>query len=98
MHKSDRLSVSIGQPNRVETGTMTFRIPELADSDGNLTYANREIDLNPSGRQIDFGIDYVTELDNDLILGVKHKMTKDFNHIGSSALNNTVTFTAKIDF
>ncbi len=98
MHDRDHLSVSIGQPNRVETGTMTFRIPELADSEGNLTYANREIDLNPSGRQIDFGIDYVTKLDNDLILGFKHTLSKDFNHIDSSALNNTVTFTAKIDF
>ena len=98
MHDRDRLSVSIGQPNRVETGTMTFRIPELADSEGNLTYANREIDLNPSGRQLDFGIDYVTRLDNDLILGFKHTLSKDFNHIDSSALNNTVTFTAKIDF
>jgi hypothetical protein len=98
MHDRDRLSVSIGQPNRVETGTMTFRIPELADSEGNLTYANREIDLNPSGRQIDFGIDYVTKLDNDLILGFKHTLSKDFNHIDSSVLNNTFTFTAKIDF
>ena len=98
MHDSDRLSVSIGQPNRVETGTMTFRIPELADSEGNLTYTNREIDLKPSGRQIDFGIDYVTKLDNDLILGFKHTLSKDFNHIESSALNNTVTLTAKIDF
>ena len=98
MHDKDRLSISIGQPNRVETGTMTFRIPELADSEGNLTYANREIDLNPSGRQLDFGIDYVTKLDNDLILGFKHTLSKDFNHIDSSALNNTVTFTAKIDF
>ena len=62
------------------------------------TYANREIDLNLSGRQLDFGIDYVTKLDNDLIHGFKHTLSKDFNHIDSSALNNTVTFTAKIDF
>ena len=77
---------------------MTFRIPNLADTNGNLTYANREIELSPSGRQLDIGFDYITKLDNDLILGFKHTLSKDFNHINSSKLNNTVTFSAKIDF
>ncbi len=98
MHDDDRLSVSIGQPNRVETGTMTFRIPELADSEGNLTYANREIDLNPSGRQIDIGIDYVTKLDNDLIFGFKNTLSKDYNHIKSNNVDLATTLTVRYTF
>ena len=97
-NNNDRLAISIGQPNRVESGSMVVRVPGLAAATGEIPYENVIVDLTPSGRQIDIGIDYVTKLDNDLILGFKHTLSKDFNHIESSALNNTVTFTAIIDF
>jgi hypothetical protein len=95
---NDRLAISIGQPNRVESGSMVVRLPGLAAATGEIPYENVIVDLTPSGRQIDIGIDYVVELDNDLILGFKNTISKDFNHINDAQLNNTFTFTATLDF
>ena len=94
----DRLAISIGQPNRVESGSMVVRVPGLATATGEIPYEHVVVDLTPSGRQIDIGIDYVIELDNDLILGFKNTISKDFNHINDAQLNNTFTFTATLDF
>ena len=94
----DRLAISIGQPNRVESGSMVVRVPGLATATGEIPYEHVVVDLTPSGRQIDIGIDYVIELDNDLILGFKNTISKDFNHINDAQLNNTFTLTATVDF
>ena len=67
-------------------------------ANGEIPYENVIVDLTPSGRQIDIGIDYVVELDNDLILGFKNTISKDFNHINDAQLNNTFTFTETLDF
>jgi ABC-type branched-subunit amino acid transport system ATPase component len=78
---------------------MTFRIPSLAQKNsGNITYNDHQVELSPSGRQVNFGIDYVTQFENDFILGLKHTVIKDLDHNSEAGLNNTFTITGSIKF
>ncbi|MFL2899056.1 MAG: hypothetical protein ACJZ41_01070 [Candidatus Pelagibacterales bacterium] len=98
LSENDRLSVSIGQPNKVESGSMVIRVPGLASSTGVIPYDNVKADLSPSGRQIDFGVDYIKQFNEDIVVGIKSTVSKDFNHISGADLNNTVTVTGSLKF
>ncbi len=98
LSENDRLSVSIGQPNKVESGSMVIRVPGLASSTGVIPYDNVKADLSPSGRQLDFGVDYIKQFNEDLVVGIKSTVSKDFNHISGADLNNTVTVTGSLKF
>jgi hypothetical protein len=78
---NDSLSVSISQPNRVESGAMDIKLTNLSDSDGNLTYTNRSVSISPSGRQKDLGVAYTKEISEDLKLTSKLVATKELNHV-----------------
>ena len=49
----DTLSVSVGQPLRVEAGRVRFSIPVGRTKDGRVLRRSLDADLEPSGRQID---------------------------------------------
>ena len=66
----DNLSINLSQPHRVESGYMNINIPSLADQDGNIVYDLYKIGLEPSGRQIDFGLDYVNKYNDDFTFGI----------------------------
>ena len=61
----DSLLISLSQPNRIETGSMNFKIQDLADRYGNINHNLKKINLEPSGRQIDFGINYIKKLNDN---------------------------------
>lgn len=94
----DRLLISLSQPNRIETGSMNFKIQELADSYGNIKHNLKKINLEPSGRQIDFGINYIKKLNDNAIFGFKNVLSKDYSHYKDSNLNHLITATASINF
>ena len=94
----DRLLISLSQPNRIETGSMNFKIQDLADSYGNIKHNLKKINLEPSGRQIDFGINYIKKLNDNAIFGVKNVLSKDYSHYKDSNLNHLITATASINF
>jgi len=96
--KNDSLSLSISQPNRIEKGAMNLKIQNLADSSGNIDHHLKEINLTPSGRQIDMGINYIRELNEDLVFGIKSSLSKDYKHYSSSRINKFITATATINF
>jgi subtilase-type serine protease len=94
----DKLLISLSQPNRIETGSMNFKIQDLADSYGNIKHNLKKINLEPSGRQIDFGINYIKKLNDNAIFGVKNVLSKDYSHYKDSNLNHLITATASINF
>ena len=94
----DRLLISLSQPNRIETGSMNFKIQDLADSYGNIKHNLKKINLEPSGRQIDFGINYIKKLNDNAIFGVKNVLSKDYSHYKDGNLNHLITATASINF
>ena len=95
---NDTLSFSITQPNRIENGSMNFKLQELADSNGNIDYNLKKINLEPSGRQIDFGLNYINQINENLVFGIKNIFTNDLNHFNKSKLNHTVTAVTSFKF
>ena len=96
--ENDFLSFSLSQPNRIEDGTMVFRVPGLADREGNLTYDHVSAELAPTGRQLDFAIDYITEINDDLRIGFKNTFSSNYNHTSDNSLNFAATLTARYTF
>ena len=78
---NDALSVSFGQPNRVENGSMTVKLSNLPDSNGNLTYRNQSVSVAPSGRQKDLGITYTRSVNDNFTLSTKIMATDELNHV-----------------
>jgi hypothetical protein len=95
---NDSLSFSISQPNRIENGSMKFKIQELADKNGNINHNLKKINLEPSGRQIDFGLNYINKVNKNIIFGIKNTLTKDLNHINKNQFDHTVTAVTSITF
>ncbi|MAA76956.1 MAG: hypothetical protein CML73_02835 [Rhodobiaceae bacterium] len=81
---NDKLEFAISQPNRVSSGSMNIRLSNLADMDGNITYTNKKISLDPSGRQIDVAFAYAKQFSKDFVMSTKFTQTSNLNHIKSS--------------
>ena len=77
---------------------MNFKIQELADENGNINHNLKKINLEPSGRQIDFGLNYMNKVNKNILLGIKNIFTKDLNHFNKNKLNHTFTVTTSITF
>ncbi len=91
----DNMSFFVSQPNRVSDGNMSIRLSNLADSDGNLTYYNKDINLEPTARQLDYGLSYRKDIDKDISFSVKHMMTDNLNHKQDSQTVNSSFIGAK---
>mgnify|MGYP000029342163 FL=1 len=85
----DSVSFFVSQPNRVSKGSMSVRLSNLADNDGNLTYRKKDINLDPSARQLDFALTYRKDFDKNSNFIVKHMVTENFNHSQNSKMINS---------
>ena len=97
-NNNDSLSISLSQPNRIESGSMNFKIQNLADEHGNISHHLKKINLEPSGRQIDLGVNYIKKLNDNAIFGIKNVFSKDYRHYKDNNLNHLITATASISF
>ena len=78
---NDNFSISISQPNRVRDGSLTLRLSDLADQDGNINIRDTDVDLEPSGRQIDTSFAYTKDISEDFTLSLKATITDELNHL-----------------
>lgn len=85
----DSLQFSLSQPNRVNNGEMSIRLSNLAESDGSITYRNTDINLKPTGRQMEYGLTYRKDLDKGISFSVKHLLTSNLNHNHESDLTRS---------
>ena len=85
----DSLQFSVSQPNRVNNGKMSIRLSNLAESDGSITYRNTDINLKPTGRQMEYGLTYRKDLDKGISFSVKHLLTSNLNHNHNSDLTRS---------
>ena len=76
----DQLSLFVNQPNRVDGGSMAIKIASLADSNRNISQTIKHIDLESSSRQLNYGLSYRKDLNEDLAFSVKHMITNNLNH------------------
>ena len=76
----DQLSLFVNQPNRVDDGSIAIKIGSLADSNRNISQTIKHIDLESSSRQLNYGLSYRKDLNEDLAFSVKHMITNNLNH------------------
>ena len=98
LNKKDRLIFSISQPQRVENGVMTYLVPKLNDKDGTLNYNQHETKLKPSGRQIDFALDYIINLSENMNLSFQGKIIDDFSHVEKDGFDASLITSFKYKF
>lgn len=73
----DRLTLSVSQPLRIETGTLEMNRPVARLADGRIVNEASSADLNSSGRQLDLGLTYQASLPNSasFSFGLKHAVS-----------------------
>ncbi|MGV8950580.1 MAG: S8 family peptidase [Cypionkella sp.] len=73
----DRLTLSVSQPLRIETGTLELNRPVARLADGSIVNESSSADLNSSGRQFDLGLAYQASLPNSasINIGLKHAVS-----------------------
>ena len=81
---NDTITLSLSQPNRVDSGSMNVKLTNLSDSEGNLTYTNRRVSISPSGRQKDVGVAYKLKMSENLTVSSKLLATRELNHVKSA--------------
>jgi subtilase-type serine protease len=95
-NKGDKLTFKLSQPLRAQAGQMNVNIPQT-DEEGNLHYKQKTINLEPNGQQLDFGINYNTEINSKLTLGLNGLYTKQANHIKENPDHYSMTMTMAMD-
>jgi len=96
--KDQRIGFFINQPQRVEDGSLSLRVPTSSDRDRTVTYSNLNVDLEPDARQINFDIIFhkaVTETSN-LSANLTHVQNGD--HSNSSKNQNFISLFYKKTF
>ena len=81
----DHLSLSVSQPDRIHGGEMSIRMSNLAQSNGDISYRNKNIELKATGRQLVYGLSYRKDLDKRFGFSLKHVFTTNLNHMNTSA-------------
>ena len=73
----DRLTLSVSQPLRIETGTVEMTRPVARMADGSIVNQTASAELASSGREIDLGLSYQARLPNQasFSLGLKHAIS-----------------------
>jgi len=78
--EDDHLSLFVNQPNRVDDGSMAIKIASLADFNRNISQTIKHIDLQASSRQLNYGLSYRKDFNEDLAFSAKHMITNNLNH------------------
>ena len=77
---------------------MTYLVPQLNDKDGTLNYNQYETKLKPSGRQIDFSLDYILNLNENMILSFQGKIIDDYSHVAKDTFDASLITSFKYKF
>ena len=80
LSNDDQLSLFVNQPNRVDSGSIAIKTASLADSNRNINQTIKNIDLDSSSRQLNYGLSYRKDLNENLAFSVKHIITNNLNH------------------
>ena len=75
------LTLDVSQKLRVESGRAKLSVPVARTQEGSVTYSNRNVELIPSGRQVDFSIRWDHSLSRNEHLSLKSAIIKDPGHI-----------------
>ena len=63
-HKGDQIIITIDQPIRIESGQLNLNVPVYRTREKNVLFNNINFGLNPSGREINSKVEYLTSYKN----------------------------------
>ena len=63
-HKRDQIIITIDQPIRIESGQLNLNVPVYRTREKNVLFNNINFGLNPSGREINSKVEYLTSYKN----------------------------------
>jgi hypothetical protein len=80
----DRLGLMLGQPFRVTSAEGTLDVPVSRDFNGNVIRSSEQVNLAPSGREIDLELAYARELGDATSLGTHVFVRNEPGHDASA--------------
>ena len=95
---SDSIHIGISQPLRVERGRASVSVPGLYETGGALQYTNADVDLAPSGRQIDLNLGYQAKLYDHINVGIQMALSQDYGHVKSDKVTGNAVAFLKMSF
>ena len=95
---SDSIHIGISQPLRVERGRASVSVPGLYETGGALQYNNADVDLAPSGRQIDLNLGYQAKLYDHINVGIQMALSQDYGHVKSDKVTGNAVAFLKMSF
>jgi hypothetical protein len=96
--EKDRFYIGISQPLRVESGKASVMVPQLYEIGGNMNFDKANVDLAPSGRQLNLGLGYQATLYNFINVGVRTALSQDYGHKKSDNIVNSMVGFVKFGF
>jgi len=96
--KNNSIQFSVSQPTFVEQGSMNFKLPGLADTDGNIPFTEETISLKPSARQLDYQIGYYSQFNEFVKFGLKASVGQNQNHDPNASLSKDIMSSIFINF
>ena len=95
---NDLISLNISQPLRTEGGTVNLNLPSTMNLDGTHNFNIKKINLEPSGREINFDFGYEMQLHNKSAFRIGSQITLEPSHIKNNSSNELVYGSYKIQF
>ena len=95
---NDLISFNISQPLRTEDGIVRLNLPGTMNLDGSHNFNIKKINLEPSGREINFDLGYEMQLHNGSAFRLGSQITLEPSHIENNSSNELVYGSYKIDF
>ncbi|QYO77590.1 S8 family peptidase [Devosia salina] len=81
----DRLTLSVSQPLRIESGTLELNRPVARVASGGIVNETATADLNASGRELDLSLSYQATLPNEAALSIGFKHALSAGHIAGQS-------------
>jgi len=90
LDSKDLISLSLSQPHRIEKGFAKIKIPKLHSKEEILNFESSNIDIEPSGREINFSLRYDKELSKNTNFSIENIITNNSMHNTENNLDNSL--------
>ena len=98
LKEKQNISFFINQPQRVENGNISLRLPTSSDRDRTVTYSDLSVDLEPDARQLNLDIIFNKEITDKSNLSANITHVKNGDHSSASESQNFISLYYKRTF
>ncbi len=98
LKEKQNIGFFINQPQRVENGNISLRLPTSSDRDRTVTYNDLSVDLEPNARQLNLDIIFNKEITDKSNLSANITHVKNGDHSSASESQNFISLYYKRTF